>query len=252
VDDQRLGAAFRAVRIRRGWRQGDVAARARASRGVVSLVERGHLEHVSTRALRRIAAALDIRLDITLRLPHGELDRLMNEGHAAMHEQLARYLDGIPGWLHAPEVTFAFYGERGVIDILAFHVPSTSLLVIELKTEFASLEELLATMDVRLRHAAKIGHERGWLVRTVSGWVVFAESATNRRRIHAHAAALGSAFPSDGRALRGWLRRPAGTIRALSFWANSNDTTAKQTVAGRRRVRVSGPPTGSCAISKQR
>jgi len=234
----RVGAAFRAVRIRRGWRQTDVAQKAGVSPGVVSLIERGHIEHVSTRALRGVAAALDIRLDITLRLPHGELDRLMNEGHAALHEELARYLDRLPGWIHAPEVSFAVYRERGVIDILAFHASTGSLLVIELKTEFVSLEDLLTTMDVRLRHAAAIGRGRGWQVRSVSAWVVFAESATNRRRVRAHSAALRSAFPADGRLMRGWLHKPDGVIRALSFWANFNGITAKQTVAGRRRVRV--------------
>jgi transcriptional regulator with XRE-family HTH domain len=238
VDDVRIGRALRALRIRRGWRQVDVARRARVSAGVVSLIERGHLERVSTRAQRRVATALGIRIDIILRLPYGELDRLLNEGHAALHEELARHLDRLPGWVQAPEVSFAIYGERGVIDILAFHEPTGSLLVIELKTELISLEDLLSTMDVRMRHAAAIGRERGWLVKGVSAWVVFAESATNRRRVRAHAAALRSAFPADGRTMRGWLHLPAGSIRALSFWSNVNGTAAKGTVAGRRRVRV--------------
>lgn len=80
MGDTRVGAAFRALRIRRGLRQADVAQRARVSAGVVSLLERGHLEHVSTRALRRVAAALEIGITVSLRLPHGELERMMNEG----------------------------------------------------------------------------------------------------------------------------------------------------------------------------
>ena len=238
MDDQRIGAAFRALRIRRGWRQADVARRARISAGVVSLIERGHLEHVSTPALRRIATALEVRLDITVRLPHGELDRLMNAGHAALHEALARYVGGLPGWIHAPEVSFAVYGERGVIDILAFHAPSGSLLIIELKTEVASIENLLTTMDIRMRHATQIARERGWIAQSVSCWVIVAESDMNRRRVRAHFAALRSAFPDGGREIRAWLRRPEGRIRALSFWANFNGTTAIGTAAARRRVRV--------------
>ncbi len=198
------------------------------------------------RALRRVAAALGTRMEIDLRMPHGELERLLNAGHAALHEELARYLADLPGWLHAPEVSFAIYGERGVIDILAFHRPSGSLLVIELKTEFVSLENLLSTMDVRMRHAAKIGRDRGWSVRAVSAWVVFADTATNRRRVRAHSAVLRSAFPSDGRVVRGWLRRPSGTIRALSFWANFNGATASKVSAGRRRVRLQ-PRHANCA-----
>ncbi|HUR16859.1 MAG TPA: helix-turn-helix transcriptional regulator [Candidatus Limnocylindrales bacterium] len=238
MNDQRIGAAFRAVRVRRGWRQSDVATRAGVSAGVVSLIERGHLPHVSTLAFRAVASELEIRADIVLSLPHGELDRLLNAGHAELHEGIARYLNDLPGWLHAPEVSFAFYSERGVIDILAFHPPSGSLLIIELKTELVSLENLLTTMDVRVRHAAAIAQARGWVTRSVSAWIVFADTATNRRRVAAHRSTLRSAFPADGRAMRSWLREPDRPLRALSFWSNSNVTTPSRLARGCRRVRV--------------
>jgi transcriptional regulator with XRE-family HTH domain len=240
VQDARIGAAFKAVRLRHGWRQADVAQRARVSRGVVSLIERGHLDRVSVPAFRRVAIALEIRAEMSLSLPHGEIERLLAAGHAALHESLARHLKGLPGWLHAPEVSFAVYGERGIIDILAFHPDTGSLLVIELKTELVSLENLLATMDIRMRHAANIARERGWHAKTISAWVVFLESATNHRRVRSHDHALRAAFPADGRSMRRWLRRPSGSIRALSFWANDSVTTANRIVAGRRRVRVRG------------
>jgi transcriptional regulator with XRE-family HTH domain len=41
MDDQRIGAALRAIRIRKGWRQSDVALRARVSTSLVGAVERG-------------------------------------------------------------------------------------------------------------------------------------------------------------------------------------------------------------------
>jgi hypothetical protein len=179
-----------------------------------------------------------VRIEYTVRLPHGELERLLNAGHAAMHEALARHLSALPDWLHAPEVSFAVCGERGVIDILAFHPPTGSLLVIELKTEIVSIEDLLMTMDVRVRHAADIARSRGWQPRTVSAWVVVAESDLNRRRVRRNAAVLRSAFPADGRTMRAWLRRPVGAVRALSFWANFGHGTATQKAAARRRVRV--------------
>ena len=240
VQDARVGAAFKAVRLRRGWRQADVAHRARVSSGVVSLIERGHLDRVSVPAFRRVAATLEIRAEMSLSLPHGEIERLLTAGHAALHESLARYITGLPGWVHAPEVSFAVYGERGIVDILAFHPATGSLLVIELKTELVSIEDLLGTMDIRMRHAAKIARERGWHAKSVSAWVVLAESATNHRRVRAYDHALRAAFPADGRAMRRWLRRPAGPIRALSFWANDSVATVNRAVAGRRRVRVRG------------
>ena len=64
MDDLRVGAAFRAVRVRRRWRQSDVAARAGVSRAFVSLLERGHLDRVSLATLRQVARTLDIRVDL--------------------------------------------------------------------------------------------------------------------------------------------------------------------------------------------
>jgi transcriptional regulator with XRE-family HTH domain len=240
MNDQRVGTAIRAVRVRRGWRQADVAAKARIARNTISLIERGHLSKVSVPAFRRVTAALEIRSEVHLWMAHGDLDRMLNAGHAAMHESMARFFGTLPGWVHAPEVSFAIYSERGVIDILAFHEPTGSLLVIELKTEFVSLEDLLTTMDVRLRHAAKIARERGWNAKSVSAWIVFADSRTNRRRVDAHAAVLRAAYPTDGNVMRGWLRAPKGSVRALSFWTDSSVATLQQTAGGTRRVRKRG------------
>src|SRR5687768_15752036 len=118
MQDIRLGAAFRAVRLRRGWRQADVAARAGVSRSLVSLIERGHLDSVSLAILRRVAGVLDIRIDLVARWRGGELDRLLNAGHSALHESVAAFFSDLPGWMRAPEVSFSIDGERGVIDIL--------------------------------------------------------------------------------------------------------------------------------------
>jgi transcriptional regulator with XRE-family HTH domain len=237
MDDQRVGAALRALRIRRGWTQRELAIRAAVSVGVVSLIERGHLLSVSPRALRRVAGALEVRIELALRLRHGELDRLVNAGHSALHEAIARHLASTGGWEQAAEVSFAFYAERGIIDILAFHRATATLLVIELKTELVSLEDLLATMDVRVRHAPRIGRDRGWQASSVGAWVVFADTATNRRRVRAHGTVLRTAFPADGRRMRSWLSAPDGPLRALSFWTNFNGTTVIQQATACRRVR---------------
>jgi hypothetical protein len=42
----------------------------------VSLIERGHLDTLSLRTMRRVAAVLDVRLDLVARWRGGELDRL--------------------------------------------------------------------------------------------------------------------------------------------------------------------------------
>ncbi len=245
MDDARVGTAFRAIRIKRGWRQVDVATRAGVSRALVSMLERGHVDRVTVHVVRRVAQTLGIRLDLSVRWRGGDLDRLLNAGHAALHEELARYLGTLPDWLQAPEVSFSIYGERGVIDILAFHPPTGSLLVIELKTELADLEDLLAAMDRRMRLAGTVARERGWEARTVSCWVAIAEGDANRRRVERHKATLRSAFPANGHEMRTWLRTPAGRIAALSFWANDSPggTTGSRATSKRVRTATGTRPT---------
>jgi transcriptional regulator with XRE-family HTH domain len=152
MDLVKLGSVFRAVRVRRGERQSDVAAGAGVSQTLVSHIERGHLGDVRVDRLLRVAAALEIAIDWTPRWKGGELDRMLNAGHGALHAGAAELLRR-HAWLTAPETTF------------------------------------------------------------------FRDTATNRRRVAAHAGVLRSAFPVDGNEMRSWLARPEGQVAGLSFIA---------------------------------
>ena len=243
MSDQRLGSAVRLVRVRRGWRQVDVAARAGVSQVTVSRVERGHVDALSLRALRAVAATLDIRVDVFARWRAGDLDRLLNAGHSSLHESVARAFRELPGWVTAPEVSFAVFGERGVIDILAWHPGRRALLVIELKTDIADVNELLGTAGRKRRLAIEAAIGLGWRdlregpPPTVSLWVIVAPGRTNRRRIEAHEAMIRSALPADGRAMRGWLCDPDRAVAALSFWPSNQGRTARTSRKPVRRVR---------------
>jgi transcriptional regulator with XRE-family HTH domain len=225
MDDQRLGAAVRLVRTRRGWRQIDLANAAGVSRSTVSRIERGHFGSVSVDAIRAVAAALDIRIELRARWRAGDLDRLLNARHSALHELVARYFADLPGWILEPEVSFAIFGERGIVDILAWHPGRRALLVIELKTDIADVNELVGTVDRKRRLAVAVARERGWDVGpdvTTSVWVIVASGRTNRRRVHAHRTMLRAAFPLDGRAIGRWLRDPVEAVRCLSFWPDAH------------------------------
>ena len=231
------------MRIRRGWRQVDLAARAGVSQGLVSRIERGHFEGVTLDALRRVAAALDIRIDVIARWRAGDLDRMLNRAHSALHEAVARRFGTLPGWVSEPEVSFAIFAERGVIDILAWHPKRRALLVIELTTEIVDVNELVGTLDRKVRLAPRVARERGWVGAgdggvTVSSWLIVADTRTNRRRVAAHAAMLRSRYPVDGRTVVGWLADPDRRIAALSYWTMSADGAASVAGRGTRRVRV--------------
>ncbi len=234
-----MGSVFRAVRIRKRWRQSDVAAAAGISAATISRIERGQVDSVSVGALLRIASVLEIRLDWVARWRGGELDRMLNAGHSAMHEAAASELAGT-AWLRVAESTFSIYGERGIIDILCFHPPTGSLLVIELKTELVDVQALIGAVDRYRRLSPHIARDRGWPVTSVSSWVVLRDTPSNHRRLSAHATVLRNAFPVDGRRMRGWLRRPDGPVAALSFLSDFHARSSNGTTSGVQRVRASG------------
>lgn len=239
VDDQQFGTAVRTVRQRRGWRQGDLAAKAGTSQVTISRIERGHVGSQSLDALRRVGAALDMRVEVVARWRAGDLDRLLNARHSRLHEVVAdTFPRQFPGWSLAPEVSFSIYGERGIIDLVAWNVAHRSLLVIELKTDIADVNEIIGTFNRKVRLAWRIAEERGWDPVAVSGWVIVAPGRTNRERIAAHGAMLRAAFPMDGRGIGSWLRRPVGRVSALSMWRNIHAGTTKADLTPIRRVRA--------------
>ena len=116
VDDMRVGALFRVVRIRRGLRQLDIGRVSRTSQQLVSLLELGQVERVGLTSARRVGAALGIRLDLEPRYRGADAYRLLDGDHAALVEALVRRLRGL-GWTCEVEFTFNRYGERGSCDI---------------------------------------------------------------------------------------------------------------------------------------
>ena len=168
-----------------------------------------------------------------------------------MHESVAEVLVATD-WLMSAEATFSIYGERGAIDILAFHPRTHALLVIELKTALVDVQALIGAVDRYRRLAPQLARERGWSVQSVSSWVVLRESPSNHRRLAAHATVLRTAFPHDGRQVRGWLRKPSGSIAALSFLSDSHRRTAMTTPSGVLRVRLRRPRSTATSDRHQR
>jgi transcriptional regulator with XRE-family HTH domain len=234
MDDHRFGSVIRAVRIKRGWRQLDLATRAGVSRATISRIERGHPGTFALDTIRRVASALDVRVDLVPRWRAGDLDRLLNAKHSALHELVARWFASeLPAWVLAPEFSYAVYAERGVIDIVAWHPTRRAILVIELKTDIVDVNELIGRVDQKRRLVPEVVRGRGWDPLTVSVWVIVAPGRTTRGRLAAHRAVLRAAFPADGRAMRNWLVNPVGQIAALSTWTE----LAGRSLAPVRRVR---------------
>ena len=243
MDDLAVGRLFRELRIRLGWPQAEVAVRAGVSRPAYSEIEHGHLEMVPLGKLRRIAAVLEVRLRLVPSWRGAAVDIVMSSRHAGMAEGVTRLLM-TAGWEVKPEVSFNWYGERGVVDLVAWHAATRTVLLIELKTELADVNDLLAVTDRRRRLAAAIVEPFGWKPAGVAQWVAIADSRTNQRRLAAHRSLLRAAFPLDGRAIAGFLAQPGrlgGRLAALSFLPDVSGSSARQGSAPRLRVRRARP-----------
>jgi transcriptional regulator with XRE-family HTH domain len=237
MDDQQVGIRIRTSRVRHGWTQAELARRARLSHMTVSRLERGHVSSMSVAAIRAVAAVLEIRVELITISRAGDLERLVRAGHSALADRVVAILMAREGWTVRPEVSFNVFGERGVVDLLAWHEPTQTLIVIEIKTEIVDVGELLGTLDRKARLALTIAADLGWRPRTVATWLVVADTMTNRRRIAAHAATFRAAFPVRGRAMAAWLRQPVGSVRALSFLSNEHPGSVRGRLSVARRVR---------------
>ncbi|MGH2385783.1 MAG: helix-turn-helix domain-containing protein [Candidatus Limnocylindria bacterium] len=82
--DVELGRIVRALRMRLGWRQVDLAARAGVHRSVISRVELGKLSGLTFETVRRVLDALNARMDIRLDWHGPELSRLLDADHASL------------------------------------------------------------------------------------------------------------------------------------------------------------------------
>jgi transcriptional regulator with XRE-family HTH domain len=242
MDDLRIGRVVRTVRARRRLRQEDVARLAGVPRADVSQLERGLLENLDFRRTRRICGALEIRLDIVPRWRGTDLHRMLDGRHAAMAEEMAASIGRIDGWILRPEVSFSIYGERGVVDFLAWHPMRRAMLLIELKTELVEVGDLMATADRRRRLAGRIGREQGWDPKTIGMWIALANVSTNSRRVRQHATVLRAAFPAGGRSMARWLRAPTEPISCLSLVlppqvSNARPWSARRVTGPRRPAR---------------
>ena len=195
MDLVRLGTALRTIRMHRGLRLDDLAARSGISRAVIARFERGEATGSSLRTLDALARALEATVDVFVRWHGADLQRLVNAEHGAMHESVAGLFGSLDGWEFVPEVSFSIYGERGVIDWLAWHAATRTLLVIELKTAIVDVNELLGTLDRKRRLAVRIARDRGWDPALVSSWLIVSERSRNRAAVRHHRRLLRPRLP---------------------------------------------------------
>jgi len=236
MDDQRVGALLRVLRVRRRMRQADVARLAGVSDQTISRIERGHLDAIAVATIRRVSRVLEARLDLSLWTRAGDVERMANARHAALVEAVIADL-GRLGWVARPEVSFRHAGEGGLVDIVGWHGPSRTLFLVEVKTEVVDVAEILGTLDRKRRLGPLIAGQLGWSAANFAAALVVADTTTNHRRIREHRATFRAALPHNGQRLRAFLRRPSGTLMAVAFWSNRHPGSTRRPASSVRRVR---------------
>ncbi len=217
ADDFTLGRLVKDVRLSHDLRQEDVAARAGVSRESVSRLERGLADGMTIGTLRAISRGLGMPSIVALGWRAPELERLRDRLHAALVEYVAGVLLAA-GWEIAPEHSFNHYGERGAVDILAWHPLRQALLVVETKTRLWDLQDTLVRLDRKRRLLPELaGRDRGWHARVLGVVLAMPEVSTHRHVVERHANTFGAALPDRQLELRRWLKRPDRDLRAIWF-----------------------------------
>jgi transcriptional regulator with XRE-family HTH domain len=244
MDDRRVGRIFREVRIRKAWRQQDLAAAAGVSQGLISRIELGRLGSMSLARIRKVGDALDIKISLDAWWRSGEVDRLIERGHAALVDHVVASLQA-DGWITRVEVTFNNFGERGSADIVAWHAQERILLIVEVKTMIGDVQATASTFERKIRIIPEqLALEEGWDPHTVARLLVVADTHANRDVIRGHRATFDAIWPARTAAVRRWLRSPSvaddGRRRGFGgiwFLPLARTGSTRATVRQTRRVR---------------
>jgi transcriptional regulator with XRE-family HTH domain len=218
MDLVRFGRAVRALRHRRRWRQVDLAAAAGVSQSVVADLELGRGRRMAVETYEKVAGALDARAELRLSWQGEAIDRLLDQDHAALVEAIAIRLR-TAGWDVRTEVSFWIRGERGSVDVVAWHAATRTVLLVEVKSVVPDVQAMLFALDRKGRLGREIADSVGWPAMSVGRLLVIGDTSTARRRVAAHRVTFEAALPDRSLRVRAFFVDPArqSRLRGLIF-----------------------------------
>lgn len=221
--------------------QADIARASGVGRWKIVDLEAGRLSLLSIDELGRSFGVLDARVNLSVWRNGAALDRLLDERHAALVGAVVELLKR-RGWDVRVEVTFNEFGDRGSIDVLAWHSGRRALLVVEVKSELGSVEGTLRPFDIKARLARRIARDQfGWVAAIIGRVLVLPEERSARRQVQRHASVLSAALPRGSRDVRAWLYDPTQPIGAIWFLSFVGSADVKRNPSAIRRVRSQDP-----------
>ena len=215
MDARRLGRAMRAIRLSMHSSQALVAGRAGISQPVYSRAERGQIAGLKVSTVAAIASALEADLVLDLRYRAGRIDRLIDRAHAALVEHVLRHLRSA-GWEVVVEFSFNVFGERGSVDVLAWHAPTRTLLIVEVKSRMTDLQDMLLSLGRKLRLVPdEVRRQIGWDPVAVGRIIVTPGTTETRAVLERHRSTFDASLPARAMEIRRWLRSPNGPISGV-------------------------------------
>jgi transcriptional regulator with XRE-family HTH domain len=236
MNDSQFGSVVRALRLRRGWSQAELAVSAGVTRSLVSVIERGQADRTTVQTIRRVSSALGVSVSLAPSWRGAELAKLLDAAHAVVVGAVVKRLDDAH-WTIRPEHTFSIWGERGSIDILGWHPAARAILCVECKTRIADLQDLLSTMDRKRRLASDIARLEGWDPAFIGSVLVVPDATWSRNATRRSAALFDVSLPARTIDIRRWLIHPAGDIRGIWFLRNDTGTSRLERRGGEFRAR---------------
>jgi transcriptional regulator with XRE-family HTH domain len=250
VDRFRIGRLHRSLRHRARLTQEQLGETAGVAPWKIKRIEAGELDRLRLGDISSSFSALSADFEYLVRYRGAAADRLLDEGHARLVGLIVDLLK-LHGWEVRIEVSYSSFGERGSIDVLAWHAAERVLVVIEVKTEFGALESTLRTFDAKVRLAPGIAAKRfAWHARSIGQMLVLPEDRTARRRVDRHATVLRMSLPAGSRELRSWVARPSGSIAGIWFLTIPGLSNVTRNPSSIRRVRHSRARSNEAASAR--
>lgn len=176
---------------------------------MIATIEGGRA-NVTLASVGKVLDALRARPDLRVELPYLADRRAQREpAHARCIGYVRRRL-GTSGWIVSTEVEIGGRAWIGWIDVLAFEPRSSSLMVVEVKTEMHDLGRIERTQSWYEREAWAAARRLGWRPRRIAGLLLLLQTEANEARVSANRQVLSGIFPARQRQLAAWLAGPTG------------------------------------------
>jgi transcriptional regulator with XRE-family HTH domain len=236
----RIGVIVRTGRESLRWTKTHLGERTGISRQMIAAVESGQ-GNPSLDVIAALLDGLDIDLELVGRGPIAiDGSRSHDAAHAICSAYVQRRLEA-GGWEVAREVRIEDGRYIGWIDLLAFHPPTRTLLVIEVKTRIDDIGAIERSIDWHARGARRAAERQGWQPERIGAWVLALATDEVENELHRNRVVWDSGFPRRARGLAEDLVAPEqiNEGRALALIdprSRRSDWLIRARVDGRRSV----------------